>query len=157
MEDKLPKRKQMRLKDYDYSQNGCYFVTICINNRREVLPRIVGDDDLGVPKQIELKPYGKAVEKYIISIGTAYQNVTVENYVVMPNHIHILIMIDNYGTPRSSSPTLGNIISAFKKYTNSECGISIWQRSYYDHIIRNQKEYEGAWEYIEYNALKEYK
>ena len=93
-----------------------YFLTICTDKRKNLLSKIVGGDDLGAPKKIILKPYGKIVEKYILSIEKAYDTVTVENYIIMPNHIHLLILIDNYGLPRSSAPTISNIISALKEY-----------------------------------------
>ena len=141
MDDSIaPKRKNNRLQGYDYSSNGCYFITICTDKRKNLLSKIVGGDDLGAPKKIILKPYGKIVE----------------NYIIMPNHIHLLILIDNYGLPRSSAPTISNIISALKRFTNHDCHYKLWQRGYYDHIIRNQSDFEYHWNYIEYNALKEY-
>ena len=121
-----------------------------------MLSKIVGGDDLGAPKKIVLKPYGKIVEKYLLSIEKAYDTVTVENYIIMPNHIHLLILIDNYGLPRSSAPTISNIVSALKRFTNHDCHYKLWQRGYYDRIIRNQSDFEYHWNYIEYNALKEY-
>ncbi len=74
----------------------------------------------------------------------------------MPNHFHRLLLIDTYGLPRSSAPTIPNVISALKKYTNHDGNYKLWQRNYNDHIIRNQADYENHWNYIEYNALKEY-
>ena len=71
-----------------------YFLTICTDKRKNLLSKIVGGDDLGAPKKIFLKPYGKIVEKYILSIEKAYDTVTVENYIIMPNHIHLLLLID---------------------------------------------------------------
>ena len=116
--ENLPNRKTNRLTKYDYSQNGCYFVTICTKDRHNILSTNVGGDDLGAPKKIILKPYGKIADKYIKSINTAYESVFVENYIIMPNHIHLLILIDTYGLPRSSAPTLSTIISGFKHLTN---------------------------------------
>lgn len=156
VEKKLASRKDLRLKEYNYSENGCYFLTICTVNRKKLLSVVVGGDDLGAPKSISLKPFGCITEKYITTIDTAYKNVKIENYIIMPNHIHLLIMIDNYGTPGSSSPTISTVIAALKRLTNKECKYKLWQRSFYDHVIRSQIEYENAWEYIEYNALKEY-
>ena len=152
----LPIRKNLRLKDYDYSSNGLYFVTICNEHRKNLLSTIVGGDDLGAPKKIILKPYGKVVEKYILSIEKAYESVKVENYIIMPNHIHLLLLIDTFGLPRSSAPTISDVITAFKKFTNRDCKQNLWQRGYMDHIIRNQSDFEHHWNYIEYNALKEY-
>ena len=152
----FPTRKPTRLQYYDYSQNGCYFVTVCVQDRKPILSRIVGGDDLGAPKEIRLKPYGKIAEKYIRSIETAYGCVMVENYIIMPNHIHLLILIDTYGAPRSSPPTLSAVIGAWKRLVNKEIGQNIWQRSFYDEIIKSETQYFRAWEYIEFNALKEY-
>ena len=152
----FPKRKNLRLQNYDYSSEGCYFITICTEHRKNLLSTIVWGDDLGAPKQIILKPYGKIVEKYILSIENAYDTVKVENYIIMPNHIHLLLLIDTYGLPRSSAPTIPNVVTALKKFTNRDCKTNLWQRGYIDHIIRNQTDFERHWNYIEYNALKEY-
>ena len=77
----------------------------------------------------------------------------------MPNHIHILIFIDEFqcGTMRASSPTkLGTVIRSLKTFVTKEVGFPIWQRSYYDEIIRDEKHFQSVWNYIEYNAIKEY-
>ena len=159
-ESKFPKRKNIRLQNYDYSSNGLYFVTICIEDKKPILSQIVGDDAHIVPKKIILKPYGEIVEKYINRINLVYENVSVENYIIMPNHIHLLIFIDRFhnGTMKASSPTkLGTVVRSLKTMVTRETGISIWQRSYYDEIIRDEKHFQYVWNYIEYNALKEYK
>lgn len=178
MENKFSQRKPNRLKNYDYSQNGCYFITICTKDRKPILSKIitVGGDDPAPQNETVLKPYGKIVEEYINSIHSAYNTVYVENYIIMPNHIHLLVLIDTYGLPRlrlrqdpfvcsadispcrgiTSAPTIGNVISAFKHLTNKQVGFDLWQRSFYDHIIRNFDDYINTWNYIEYNALKEY-
>ena len=156
MKSDLPRRKKNRLDNYDYSQCGCYFITICADKRKKLFSRIVGGDDLGAPLSIELKPYGKIVERYINSIETAYETVTVENYIIMPDHIHLMLLIDCFGAPRSSPPTISSVISALKRFTNKECRCNLWQRGFYDHIVRNKFDYEEIWNYIEYNALKEY-
>ena len=153
----LPKRKQNRLSSYDYDREGAYFLTICTQDRKCLLSRIVGDDALGVPKN-PLTDIGKIVEKYIIS-GNKMDRVRVEKYVIMPNHIHILLMIemDTSGTPRASSPTMGIVprfVSAFKRLSNQEIGEDIFQRSYHDHVIRGEKDYLKIWNYIEGNPSK---
>ena len=140
----LPERKQNRLPDYDYSQNGAYFITICTQNRRKILSDIVGDDAHIVPK-----PYGAIAEKYIRNI------LEVEKYAIMPDHIHMLIRLD-YGSMWASTPTnkIASIVRSFKVLVTKEIGESIFQRSYYDHIIRNQYDYDEIWEYIENNPRK---
>ena len=145
----LPKRKQNRLPEYDYSKTGCYFITICTKNRMRILSKIVGDDAHIVPKTRLLK-CGKIVEKYI-------QNATeIEKYVIMPDHIHLILRIDN-GTMWASSPTenrVANIIRSIKTLATKEYGQPIFQRSFYDHIIRNQTDYNEIYEYIENNPAK---
>ena len=137
----LPERKPNRLCEYDYSQNGAYFVTICTQDRRKSLSSIVGDDAHIVPK-----PYGMIAEKYIRNVPE------IQKYVIMPNHIHILILLDN-GSMWASIPTnkIASIVRSIKVLTTKEIGKSIFQRSYYDHIIRNQRDFDEIWEYIENN------
>ena len=89
----LPKRKHPRLKNFDYSENGLYFITICIKDKSPLLCRIVGRDVLDAPC-ILLSNIGKIVEKHILSINNTKQ-VSVEKFVIMPNHIHLLLFIDN--------------------------------------------------------------
>lgn len=148
---KLPCRKSTRLSGYDYSSEGAYFITICIKDKKCLLSRIVGDDALGVPEN-HLTKTGRIVEKYILS-GRNMDIVAVDKYVIMPNHIHILLIV-NTGTPRASSPTTAVVprfVAALKRFVNKEIGVDIFQRSYHDHIIRNQKDYLRIWEYIENN------
>ncbi len=160
MKKELPKRKRLRLQNYDYSSNGMYFVTICTKEKKPILSRVVGDDAHIVPKKIILKAYGEIVDKYINRINAVYDNITVENYIIMPNHIHLLLFIDrfNNGTMWASSPTkVETVVRSLKTMVTKEIGVSIWQRSYNDEIIQDEKHFQSVWNYIEYNALKEYK
>ncbi|MCQ2441006.1 MAG: transposase [Clostridia bacterium] len=138
----LLNRKANRLKNFDYSTDGYYFITICTNNKQKLLCDIVGDDAHIVPTK-----YGKIVEKYILSIKG------IDKYVVMPNHIHLIIKNEN-GTMWASSPTVSQKIKSFKILTTKSIGKSIFQRSFYDHIIRDENDYLRIWEYIENNPLK---
>ena len=143
-------RKLNRLKGYDYSQNGAYFITICTKDKKCLLGKVVGGDDYIAP-EVLLSDYGKIVEKYIIGIKGLHK------YIIMPNHIHMIIFIENEeGTMWSSSPTqnIPQIIRAFKILVTKEIGFSLWQRSYHDHIIRDIPDYEAIWEYIDNNPLK---
>ena len=149
MKNTLPERKQNRYPEYDYSQNGAYFVTICTQDRRKVLSNIVGDDAHIVPK-----PYGQVAEKYIRNVPE------IDKYVIMPDHIHMIIRLDR-GPMWASAPTdkpqhnhVSGIVRSIKTLTTKEIGEPIWQRSYYDHVIRNQEDYNEVWEYIENNPLK---
>jgi len=156
----FPKRKEIRLKEYDYSQNGRYFVTVCTEKRKNILcsgfENSVGD---GFPVP-ELTWIGQMVDKYINEISIKYTAVTVDKYAIMPNHIHLLLTINYKGTG-NPSPTLGNVIGWFKynstKAINNSAdnnGNKIWQRSYYDHIIRNEADYLEKYNYIRTNPLK---
>lgn len=156
--DALPKRKKNRLEGYDYTQPNYYFVTVCVQNRKPILSTSVGGDALIAPR-IVLTPIGAVVEKHIQRINTVYKDVTVDRYIIMPNHIHLLLLIDGFadGTMRASSPTsLSTVIRSLKTFVTKEIGQNIWQRSFYDEIIKNEAHFQRAWEYIEYNALKEY-
>ena len=160
------------MKGYDYSENGAYFITICVKDMREILGKIAGRDDLGAPRvenvQVQLSQCGEIVREKIEEIHLHYENISIDNYIVMPNHIHMIIMVsrgigisavqnNDGGALRSSRPTtalIPQIITALKKETNKIVGFSIWQTSYHDRIIRNEKEYYKIWYYIDTNPLK---
>ena len=153
-----PKRKPARLPEYDYSTPGAYFVTICTQDRRHLLSdvRTVGDGVLDVP-QIHLSEYGKTVEETLLEIERHYTDLVIEKYVIMPNHVHLLIRLENDGTSRTPSPTNAIIpafVSTFKRFTNQRCGIKLWQRSYHDHVIRNEQDFREIWDYIDNNPAR---
>jgi REP element-mobilizing transposase RayT len=155
-------RKEIRLKNYDYSRNGLYFITICTKDKIPYLSEIngVGDGVLDVP-QHKLTEYGTFVNDQIKEINSIYEKIKIIKYVIMPDHVHMIIYIfDEYkiinGTSRTPSPTnkkIPSVISALKRFVNKKTGFNIWQRSYYDHIIRNKKEFFEIFRYIENNPL----
>ena len=148
----LPKRKPTRLKEYDYSQNGAYFVTICTKDRKPLLSKIiVGEGLCALPKNI-LTPIGQEVEKCIQYINDKYDNVVMEKYVIMPNHIHLIVVINDSGG--DGTPPLQNIIGQLKSYTTNKFGTTPWQRSFHDHIIRGEQDYRKIWGYIDTNPIK---
>ncbi len=149
----MPKRKATRLTGYDYSTPGAYFITICVKDKKHLLSEIVGDDAHIVP-QNHLSKYGFICDKHINRINIKYENVTLNKYVIMPNHIHLIVFL--HGTMRASSPTknIETIIRSFKTMVTKEIGNSIWQRSFHDHIIRGEKDYQKIWEYIDTNVLR---
>ena len=158
-EKKLPKRKPTRLKAFDYNKSGAYFITICTEERRQILSRIVGVDVLGDPKNVELLPYGMVADKYIKQTNEFYENLTVDQYVIMPNHIHLILFVCEDGSPRTSTPTkqtssVSHFISTFKRFCNKEYGGNIWQRGFYDHIIRGQEDYDEIVKYIYENPIR---
>ena len=161
-EKDFPKRKPTRLKGFDYSSTGAYFITICTEDRRKILSRIVGGDVLDAPKNIELLSYGKIAEKYINQLSEFYNHIVVDKYVIMPNHIHIMLFMLENGASRTSPPTkkqhseVSRFVSTFKRFCNKEYGENIWQRHFNDHIIRNCEDYEIHLKYIYENPLRWY-
>ncbi|MBQ9859989.1 MAG: transposase [Clostridia bacterium] len=150
----LPKRKPTRLKQYNYSTDGAYFVTICTKDKRKVFGKIVGGGALDAPQMI-LSEIGGIVDKYIQSTNNIPE-IVVDKYVIMPNHIHLLLRIEN-GTSRAPSPTnqiLPHAISTFKRFVNRDARCSVFQRSYHDHIIRDEADYRKIWNYIDTNPAK---
>ncbi len=152
----LPKRKPIRLRGFDYNQNGFYFMTVCTKEKQKILCDIVGDGALDVPK-IRLSQAGKIVERYILS-SNKIPEITVDAYAIMPNHIHLILSVNNKnGTSKAPSPTnniISHTISTLKRFVNKEIGHNIFQRSFYDHIIRDEKDYLKIAEYIETNPQK---
>ena len=154
----LPERKHPRLKNYDYSQNGCYFVTICVRNKKHLLGTVDVGRDAHIPPQTILSQIGRVAEKYILNIEKVYESIKVENYVIMPNHIHLLLLFDSSlcddGGMRASRPTLHTVVRSLKTMVTKEIGQSIWQDSYFDRVIDSVEGYEEVWEYIEENPYK---
>jgi len=177
MENELPKRKPTRLKNFDYSSSGAYFLTICTENRRQILSRVlVGGDVPDAPKhsqlngvQVCLSQYGIIADKYINSINEFYEWLCVDSYVIMPNHIHILLFVKSEddlsepcgnGASRTSPPTVkqhsavSRFVSTFKRFCNKEYGCNIWQRSFFDHIICGRENYRKHLRYIFDNPMR---
>ncbi len=159
MNKSLPKRKNLRLKEYDYNSAGFYFITICTLGRRNILSSIVGGDVLDAPR-VELTAYGKATEKYINQFNDYYEKISVKQYVIMPNHIHMILFIHPDGASRTSPPTvkqhsvISAFVSTFKRFCNKEYGENIWQRYFYDHVIRDERDYNEISTYICQNPIK---
>ncbi len=160
---KLPQRKSNRIPEFDYSQNGAYFITICTQNRRKILSCIsVGTPVPGCLQEpaIQLLKYGLIADKYITQMTSFYDHLTVDKYVIMPDHIHLLLTIqETNGHPGTGVPTprtsmIARFVGTLKRFCNKEYGGNIWQSRYYDHVIRNQKDYEEIWQYIENNPRK---
>ena len=154
----FPKRKPTRLKEYDYSQNGAYFVTICTRGKKCILSDIIVGQGLA-PAETVLTQYGKIAEEQLLTLEKRYKTIEIDKYVIMPNHIHIII-ISNNTAGASPCPTISDVICSFKSLTTRICNKSvncsqkIFQSSFHDHIIRGEKDYQKIWEYIDSNPLK---
>ncbi len=160
MEKQQPTRKTPRLQGFDYNRAGVYFITICTQNRRCILSHIVGTGVLDCP-QIELTKYGEIAKKYITQLDEFYDHISVKSYVIMPNHIHILLFVKGNGqsgtpVPTRANSTFSQFISTFKRFCNKEYGENIWQARSNDHIIRNREDYEKHLHYICENPTRWY-
>lgn len=159
MEKEIPKRKPTRLKDFDYGMTGAYFVTVCTENRKPTLSDIINPVGEGSPLP-RLSPYGNIVNKWISEIPNKYPQASVDHYVIMPNHIHILLSLNNDYGRGNPSPTLDAVIGWLKyqatkdinKLRNS-MGEKIFQRSFHDHVIRGREDYDGIVKYICENPM----
>ena len=152
----LPKRKPTAIPHYDYSQPGAYFVTLCVAERRPILGKI------DPSAQVVLSPIGKIVFDTWYSLPQRFpslDSISQSVFVVMPDHIHGILQITAGGA--SPSPTLHQILGTFKSITTIETnrllgtpGQKLWQRSAYEHILRNQQDFHEAAGYIAGNPLR---
>ena len=173
-------RKPLRLRGYDYGKAGYYFLTICTAVRGENIlaeispgPQTVGAAALGGPSPIfaepvlnaldnwtiTLTPAGEIVRQHIENINVAYGGrAGIDCYVIMPDHIHVVVWICTLGNgpPRAAAPTvaLPGIVNALKGLSSKKVGYRIWQRSYYEHIIRGQEDLQNTRQYILDNPQK---
>jgi len=167
----LPVRKKIRLEGYDYSSEGCYYITICVKDRHEMLgkitpkvgaiinrPQVELSENVGAIPRVELSEYGKIAENALNAIPEHYDGVTIDKYVIMPNHIHlILILRNNYdenGRLIVTPARVPAIIQQFKRTVTKQAGFSLWQKSYHDQILRNKAEYLRKRQYINQNPAK---
>ncbi len=149
-------RRSVRLEGYDYTQPGAYFVTIVTFHRASIFGEVVGGE-------MRLNKFGVIVAQTLVWLSEQYPYVRVEPYIVMPNHFHGILQIielddDRRGGSRPAPiliKNLGQIIGAFKTVSAKKInlirhttGSSVWQRNYYEHIIRNELELNNITQYI---------
>ena len=155
-----PQRKRLRLESYDYSQPGSYFITICTRERnQEVLWSI--EPAVGAiinrPPRISLTPLGRIVDATIRAIPDHYPGISVDQYIIMPDHVHLILALRHIGPDgrQIAAPTpLSNVIQQMKRITSKQAGISLWQKGFYDHVIRNDEDLANVRQYIRNNPLK---
>jgi len=156
---KYPNRKGIRLKDYDYSQYGFYFITICLIKRKQLFSQIRNN-------KVLLSEFGVIVEEILLNIPK-YYNAEIDCYVIMPDHIHLILIIDNFPEQDNSKEkisktnTLSEVIGKFKSFSTKKIREKIkdrnefeWQQSFYDRIIRNEKELFQFRKYIDENPIR---
>jgi REP element-mobilizing transposase RayT len=151
----LPVRKPNRLSGYDYSRNGRYYITVCAKERLELFAKI---DEVYVGAaicrpRVCLTDVGRIIDEAIGNIPTKYPTACVDTFVIMPNHLHLILEINNDDESgrQVAAPTIQTIIGQLKRYVSKQCGYSVWQKSFHDHIIRNETEYLRIARYIETN------
>lgn len=144
-------RKPLRLKGYDYSLGGYYFVTVCTRDRVPHLRRGAHCAPEPLPP---LTTAGLIAEQAVRQISVHYPGVTVDIYVVMPNHVHMILVLPNGGGRALRAPTVSRIVRAWKETITKMLGEAIWQKSFYDHIIRDENDYLRIWNYIDTNPAK---
>ena len=152
----LPKRKPTAIPHYDYSQPGAYFITLCVEKRRPILGKIDSSP------QVVLSSIGKIVSDVWYSLPQRFpclDAISQSIFVVMPDHIHGILQITAGGA--SPSPPLPQILGSFKSITTIETnrllgtpGQKLWQRSAYEHILRNQQDFDEAAGYIAENPAR---
>ena len=152
----------MRLKNFDYSTPGAYFITICTEGRKQILSNIVGA--IHESPEPQLTPQGKIVDRIINNLPE-HLGVEIERYVIMPNHIHLIVLItdDNYLRAIRESPlrsrsiisrTVGYIKMNSSKIIHKKINQDkIWQRSFHDHVIRGRTDYDRIAKYIYENPM----
>ena len=150
----FPNRKQIRIKNYDYSTPGAYFITVCTANREKIFWNGVGADSIR-PEKLPLSSSGKIAEQAVLQIASHYENIVVDKYCIMPDHIHLILRIESNISGRIiSAPTISTVVGSMKRWVSKQIGKPIWQKSFYEHGIRNQQDYDEIWTYIDNNPLK---
>jgi len=165
-------RQSLRLRGYDYSQEGAYFITICTHNKRWLFGHIIG-------REMHLNDAGKMIQSVWQDLPERFTNIEIDEFIIMPNHIHAILVIIRPDTvtnlpgvryhdrPKGTLPgTTGRILQAYKSITTDEYinGVKrwgwkpfrrkLWQTNYWDHIIRDEKDYNHICEYIYNNPAQ---
>jgi len=161
----FPQRKDIRLKGYNYSEAGYYFITLCTKDKRNLFGKITDG-------MIYLNDCGKFAESELQNIPSHYDRVQIDKYIVMPNHVHMIVVINparkiNQAERINPFPTtdIPHVIGRYKAGVTRIVGnafmrsdplarTEIWQKRYHDHIIRNEAEYLKIWKYIDENPMK---
>ena len=146
----LPERKKNRLQSYDYQTPGYYFITFCTNDRACLLGHITEADETR-RSFVVLSEAGVVVDQAIRSIPAHYSGVMLDKYVIMPNHVHLILVLLDDGKP---CPSVSRIVQQLKGLITKRLGKNIWQIHFHDHVIRNEQDYREIWQYIDNNPTK---
>lgn len=138
-----PKRRSPRLQAYDYATEGAYFITVCSDARACLFGEVVGSE-------VRLSPAGEVVASEWRQVGIRWSSVRLDVFVVMPNHLHGILWLDQAG----QDPPLPTLVGLFKSGASRKIGRSIWQRSFHDRVIRDEVELTAIRQYIKGNPLR---
>ncbi len=191
-QEKFPQRKHPRLRNFDYSTTGAYFLTICTKDRKPLLSTIVGRDaratlslapavsdrpdnspintndasdpqfvGRGLAPAVKLTRYGIIAEEQIAYLEERYPHIIIDDYIIMPDHIHMIIIIKHSAAGASPRPTVTDIVCAYKSLTTKACKEvlpidRLFQTSFYEHVIRNKRDHDALVKYTYENPLKWY-
>ena len=161
---KIHNRKSLRLKGYDYSRAGLYFITICVQNRAPLFGKIINNDMI-------LNDAGQMIDNEWLALSDRFQNIRLHEYAVMPDHFHSILEIVANDTAGATlvvdqNKTLGDMVGAFESITTVKYiravknnnwptfDRKLWQRNYYERIIRNEKSFQNITNYIIKNPSK---
>lgn len=156
-------RRSIRLRNFDYSNQGAYFITICAYNHECLFGKVVGEKG---KFSISLSDYGKIVSEEWLKSADIRKEIILDEFVIMPNHFHGIIFLrkgDQPVAPTAFGPrpkSVGSMIAGFKSVVTTKIntlrntpGVPTWQRNYYERVIRNDTELNSIREYIKYNPL----
>ena len=170
-------RKLPRHPEFDYNTPGYYFITLCTKDRAKVLGEIVGrslpdapqtgttfqqkehPEGFSLQAHMQYSAFGEIARKQLEKMAACYSDIILEKYVVMPNHIHLLLCIPgilevNPPNDQRKNNSISRFIGTFKRFCNRQYGRNIWQTSFHDHIIRGETDYQKIWMYIETNPQR---
>lgn len=155
-----PQRKHPRLKKYDYSQGGYYYVTVCTEKNQPILSRVGRGLAPAEPYKVLLTSIGEVTRQQLLELETRYPHVKIDRYVIMPTHIHVIVNLPQ-AAGASPRPTLTDVVGAWKSLTTRLCnqndhtpGRKLFQASFYERVIRNETEYLEICRYMEENPSK---
>ncbi len=164
MREELPVRKKIRLGGYDYHRNGAYYITLCVIDRHEMLGSVGVGAIINRPpptKCVTLSQYGEAVDDAIRRIPQRFQDVEIDTYVIMPNHIHMILLqhtqagfAESGGRLIIAPTSVSTVAQQCKRSVTRQLGFSLWQKSFFDHIIRDAAEHQRIRQYIVENPQK---
>ncbi len=146
---KIPKRKRTRLRGYDYNSPGAYHLILCSNEHKLLFSKIHKQT-----YEITLTKYGNIIDETIQFLNKL-DGQSIANYVIMPNHIHIILIIEENNEKRKTQNSkVSTFVNSLKRFTNKKSKINLWQRSFYDSIIEKEEDFYEVWRYIDENPIK---